>query len=79
MGNFHDLPANDRPREKLAQKGPAALSDVELMAVLLGRGTQEADVMTQRLRAAGETLGIRVLDHIIFDARNHYSFMANSR
>ena len=41
-----DIPASDRPREKLQQKGPAALSDVELMAVLLGKGTQEADVMT---------------------------------
>ncbi|MBG8552537.1 MULTISPECIES: RadC family protein [Hymenobacter] len=29
----------DRPREKLLQKGRAALSDAELMAILLGSGT----------------------------------------
>ncbi len=218
MNKITAMPLADRPREKLQQKGPAALSDVELMAVLLGKGTQEADVMTlaerivkalaeskeqvdlaalqkikgvgptrammiaaalefarrrirpeglkvtfptdvmpliqhyadrkqehcicislnganeviavrvvtvglvnrtqvhprevfadpitdraaavilahnhpaggvepskedveltQRLRAAGETLGIRVLDHLIFDARNHYSFLANQQ
>jgi DNA repair protein RadC len=29
----------DRPREKLMQKGRAALSDAELIAILLGSGT----------------------------------------
>lgn len=30
-------PAADRPREKLLRKGAAALSDQELLAVLLGK------------------------------------------
>ena len=41
-----DLPESDRPREKLRRNGPQALSDRELLAVLLGRGTEEMDVFT---------------------------------
>ena len=31
--------------------------------------------MTQQLKSAGETLGIRLLDHIIFDRKDYYSFL----
>jgi DNA repair protein RadC len=34
----------DRPREKLQRKGVAALSDFELLEVLIGNGTASADV-----------------------------------
>jgi DNA repair protein RadC len=40
------IPAHDRPREKLIAKGPGALSDQELLAILLGSGTPAIDVMT---------------------------------
>ena len=43
---IHDIPEADRPREKLLRKGAAALSDQELLAVLLGKGTSKIDVMT---------------------------------
>lgn len=35
---IEDLPEDDRPRERLVQKGVRALSDAELLAVLLGNG-----------------------------------------
>ncbi len=41
-----EIPEHDRPREKLLRKGAAALSDQELVAVLLGKGTAGLDVMT---------------------------------
>lgn len=41
-----EIPEADRPREKLLRKGAAALSDRELLAVLLGKGTRGMDVMT---------------------------------
>ncbi len=40
------IPEEDRPREKLLRKGAPALSDQELLAVLLGKGTPAMDVMT---------------------------------
>lgn len=41
-----EIPEGDRPREKLLNKGAPALSDVELLAVLLGSGTRTHDVFT---------------------------------
>jgi len=46
MKKIKDIPMPDRPREKLLQKGAEALSDLELMAILLGKGTEGHDVMT---------------------------------
>jgi len=42
---IRDLAPVDRPREKLRTKGPQALSDVELLAVLLGSGSHRASVL----------------------------------
>lgn len=41
-----DIPKSDRPREKLQEKGAEALTDLELLAILLGSGTKKHDVMT---------------------------------
>ncbi|MCC7242743.1 MAG: DNA repair protein RadC [Acidobacteria bacterium] len=40
-----DLPAVDRPREKLTRAGPAALGDTELVALVLGSGTKRWDAL----------------------------------
>lgn len=44
--NIKDIPEEDRPREKLLTKGVSTLTDRELLAVLLGEGTQKQDVLT---------------------------------
>ena len=65
------IPKSDRPREKLLTKGPGALSDKELIAVLLGKGTPQMDVMTlagKVARAMDEKgLEVRVEDLIQFE------------
>jgi DNA repair protein RadC len=43
---INDIPEQDRPREKLLRKGASALSDQELLAVMVGKGTPTVDVMT---------------------------------
>lgn len=43
---INQIPEADRPREKLLRIGASALSDQELLAVLLGKGTPGMDVMT---------------------------------
>lgn len=40
-----DLPASERPREKLLARGAKALSNAELLAILLRTGTREDSVM----------------------------------
>jgi DNA repair protein RadC len=46
MKKMKDLPLLDRPREKIARKGAAALKDDELIEAIIGRGTKNRDVRT---------------------------------
>ncbi|MEK6968060.1 MAG: UPF0758 domain-containing protein, partial [Nanoarchaeota archaeon] len=44
MKKVKTLPKFDRPREKIERKGIKALSNLELLAVLLGSGIKDKDV-----------------------------------
>lgn len=46
MKKIQDIPKRERPREKLQEKGAQSLSDLELMAILVGKGTEGHDVMS---------------------------------
>lgn len=46
MKRLKHIPVSERPREKLQLKGAQALSDIELLAVLLGSGGHQNDVMS---------------------------------
>ncbi|MDH7600048.1 MAG: DNA repair protein RadC [Sedimentisphaerales bacterium] len=75
MRSIKDLPSHERPREKLIAKGAKALSDQELLAILLGKGTSRHDVLAiaSRLSAlidqkgpsttTDELLGIEGIGH----------------
>ncbi len=54
--SIRDWPEGERPREKLLARGSAALSDAELLAVLLGSGSRGKDALAlgrDLLNAAG--------------------------
>lgn len=54
--SIREWPEGERPREKLLTRGCAALSDAELLAVLLGSGTRGKDALAlgrELLLAAG--------------------------
>ena len=57
---MHDLPAQARPREKLLERGPQALSDVELLAILLRTGMAGKNVfaLAEELLAPGGVSGL---------------------
>ena len=63
---MNDIPQADRPREKLLRKGAQALSDQELLAVMIGKGTPGMDVMTLAKKLARvideKGLGVQVKD-----------------
>jgi DNA (cytosine-5)-methyltransferase 1 len=44
MTKLKDIPKFDRPREKFLEKGPDALTDSELLAILLGSGIKGTNV-----------------------------------
>lgn len=52
MKRIKELPPFSRPREKLKEKGVRALSDTELLAVILGSGSKEQDVLTLASKVA---------------------------
>jgi DNA repair protein RadC len=51
---IHDLPVEDKPREKLIGAGPESLSLADLMAVLLTTGTRKEDVLSMANRVMKE-------------------------
>ena len=52
---MHDLPVEERPRERLARHGASALSTRELIALLVGTGSRTSSVLdvADRLLASG--------------------------
>jgi DNA repair protein RadC len=59
---IQDLPAEERPRERMAANGPQALSAAELLAVLLrtgGRGHSALQAAHSLLQQTGGLLGLR--------------------
>ncbi|MBL7180263.1 MAG: DNA repair protein RadC [Pseudomonadota bacterium] len=67
MKPIKELPSFDRPREKLAAKGAKALSDIELLATLLGSGVKGKGVfkishaILRELDNHKETIDIKTL------------------
>lgn len=49
-----DLPLEEKPREKMLQQGPEALSIAELVAILMGVGTKKEEVMQMAQRILKE-------------------------
>ncbi|RXE56861.1 hypothetical protein ABH15_01520 [Methanoculleus taiwanensis] len=70
MKRIRELPDLDRPREKLAKNGPAVLSDTELVAAIIGKGTRGRDVflvaseIARRLHATNAALSYDDLKRI---------------
>jgi DNA repair protein RadC len=68
---LRNMPIAERPREKLCFKGKEALSDRELLAILLGKGSKKHDVLSlaQKLVEVIDKKGmdIAVDDLIDFD------------
>lgn len=58
-----DLPADARPREKLLARGPSALSDTELLALLLRTGTRGRGVFQMADEVLGRFRGLAGLLH----------------
>jgi len=68
MKTIKDMPEHARPREKLREKGPQALTDEELVTAILGMGTSGTDVRTIARQVAGlirEYKDKLSLDHLL--------------
>lgn len=54
-----ELPADERPRERLVKYGPEVLSNAELLAIILRVGTQEYSAIGLAEHMLGEFQGLR--------------------
>jgi DNA repair protein RadC len=63
---IHDMPAGERPRERLEHYGPEALSTAELMAILLRTGSQGENVLALATRLLIEFGGLAGLTRASF-------------
>lgn len=55
---IRDLPTGDRPRERLRDAGPGALSNQELLAILLRTGSAKESALTMASRLLGRFDGL---------------------
>jgi len=55
---IHDMPSEERPRERLQHYGAAALSNAELLAILLRSGLQGENVLALSTRLLSEKGGV---------------------
>lgn len=58
---IHDIPEQDRPRERLLRLGPGALSDAELLAIFINTGIKGENAIQVAQRLLGETGSLREL------------------
>lgn len=56
-----DLPAGDRPRERLLERGAEALADRELLALVLGSGARNLDAVELAAQLIASQGGLRQL------------------
>lgn len=56
-----DWPINERPRERLIQYGAESLSDAELLAIILGKGTRGKNSVELSREILGKHKGLRGL------------------
>jgi DNA repair protein RadC len=68
---IQELPVNERPRERLLLKGPQSLSDRDLLAIILGRGTKQHNVLalSRQLIKLIDRRGLDLLPEDILDIR----------
>ena len=58
---IHDIPEQDRPRERLLRLGPAALSDAELLAIFINTGVKGENAIQVAQRLLGDVGTLRDL------------------
>lgn len=63
---IRDLPASERPRERLREHGAAALSSAELLAIILRTGTPSENVLALASRALARFGGLAGLARASF-------------
>lgn len=76
---IHDIPNTERPRERLLNTGAASLSAAELLAIILGTGTKQENVLQLATRILAECGGLNGLARITAAELQHIKGLGNAR
>jgi DNA repair protein RadC len=76
---IHDMPDADRPRERLLTSGAASLSMAELLAIILGTGTKQENVLQLATRILSESGGLNGLARISAAELQRIKGLGNAR
>jgi len=74
-----DVPPHDRPREKLERLGAPGLGDNELLALVIGSGSRDADALELANRLIACAGGVHGLTRIGLDRLRHVSGVGPAR
>lgn len=74
-----DLPESERPRERLLRHGPAALSDSELLAILLRTGSPQDNVLRLAERILAHYGGLHGLASATTAELQHFHGLGNAK
>lgn len=64
MPTISEIPAADRPRERLLRNGPEHLSDAELLALLIGSGTRGQNALASAQGLLAEAYGLAAVTRL---------------
>ncbi len=76
---IHDFPVDERPRERLQHYGASALSNAELLAILLRVGMRGENVVTQATRLLKEFNGISGLSKASFSELTEFKGISTAK
>src|SRR3712207_2590859 len=83
MAEYHvrikELPASEQPRERLRDYGPSALSDAELLAILLRTGLQGLNVVQLAQKLLREHGGWVGLQRLTFEEITHIHGLSEAK
>ena len=69
-GAYHplirEMPTDERPRERMRLRGPAALTNPELLAILLRTGSRGENVVSLATRLLAKFKGVHALGRVSF-------------
>ena len=63
---IREMPTDERPRERLRSRGPEALSNAELLAILLRTGSRGENVVALATRLLSRFEGVNALGRASF-------------
>lgn len=78
-GTLKEIPSELRPRERLLKEGPGALSDIELLAIMLRTGTANTSAVDLATMLLSKYENLRNLLHVSVEELNSFKGIGTAK